>query len=226
VVEAVSLRRRRGLVHGMVLLAAFACVACTKDEPHTGDSDSEAGSGGGMQSGGSGVGGARAGGPGVGGSAGSSAPTGSAGGSGSGSPRAGTSGGAGSGVDPSSGGEGGAGSDPAGAGGNDGGNAGSGSGGSGTAGAGGSGTGFPTDLEGSCTTDADCELCTAPLGIDDDCCPGCPIVTSKEICAQLAAAFEACGPSVRLCPIPSCLFPGSPACGTEGKCVMGDGIQQ
>jgi hypothetical protein len=100
------------------------------------------------------------------------------------------------------------------------------SGAAGTTGTGGTAPGFPDDLEGACDTDGDCELCTAPLSLDGDCCPGCPVVTSKEICAQLAAAFEACGPGLQLCPIPSCVAPGSPSCGAEAVCESGPGIEQ
>jgi hypothetical protein len=89
-------------------------------------------------------------------------------------------------------------------------------------------SGLPMSLEGSCKTSADCELCTGPLGIGDPCCAGCPLVSSKEICAQIRAAMSMCRPSggIGICPQVSCVAPVSPACSAEGKCVMGSGIEQ
>ena len=88
-------------------------------------------------------------------------------------------------------------------------------------------SGLPENLEDTCSTDADCELCTGPLGIGDPCCPGCPLISSKEICAQIRAAMDACEPGrLPLCPQVACLFPGSPKCSPEGKCTMTPGIEQ
>ena len=87
-------------------------------------------------------------------------------------------------------------------------------------------SGLPTSFEGSCTTDADCELCTGPLGVGDPCCIGCPLVSSKEICAQIRAAMSMCGArKIGICPQVSCVAPGSPECSPEGKCVMGSGLE-
>ena len=87
-------------------------------------------------------------------------------------------------------------------------------------------SGLPMSLEGSCASNADCELCTGPLAIDDPCCPGCPLVSSREICAQIREAMSMCRPGgLGLCPQVACVAPGSPECSPAGKCAMGDGIE-
>jgi hypothetical protein len=86
--------------------------------------------------------------------------------------------------------------------------------------------GLPLNLEGSCASDGDCELCTGPLGAGDPCCPGCPLVSSREICAQITAVLSMCRPGgLGLCPQVACVAPGSPKCSPEGKCIMTDGIE-
>ena len=88
-------------------------------------------------------------------------------------------------------------------------------------------SGLPMSFEGSCTSSADCELCTGPLGVGDPCCFGCPLVSSQEICAQIRAAMSMCqSAKIGLCPQVSCVAPGSPECSPEGKCVMGSGIER
>jgi hypothetical protein len=81
-------------------------------------------------------------------------------------------------------------------------------------------------LDGTCAVDADCELCTGPLGIGDPCCPGCPLVSSREICARIREVQSMCRPGgFGLCPQVACIAPGSPKCSPEGKCVMTDGLE-
>jgi hypothetical protein len=88
-------------------------------------------------------------------------------------------------------------------------------------------SGLPMSFEGTCAVDADCELCTGPLGSGEPCCPGCPLVSSREICAQIREALSMCRPGgLGLCPQVACIAPGSPKCSPEGKCVMVDGLEQ
>jgi len=88
-------------------------------------------------------------------------------------------------------------------------------------------SGLPMSLDGSCESNADCELCTGPISLEEPCCPGCPLVSSREICAQIREVMSMCRPAgLGLCPQVACVAPGSPECSPEGKCVMGAGIEQ
>jgi hypothetical protein len=83
-----------------------------------------------------------------------------------------------------------------------------------------------TPPDNSCSTQADCVLCTLPISDQTPCCDGCPSVLSQKQCAvEMAKKDECAADRIAICPAVLCVFPGQPLC-MNGQCVAGAGLEQ